>query len=45
MDLQGIEKTLRDLEKQLDSDPHISKVTITVTLTKPKSGKAAPEKK
>ena len=43
MSTDGIEKALLDLEKQLDSDTHITKVTITITLIKPKPGKAIPD--
>ena len=38
--MDNIEKALKDLEEALKSNETVSRVTVTITLTKPKTDKA-----
>lgn len=42
--MKDIEKALQDLAKALKSNETVSRVTVTITLTKPKPNKATKSK-
>ena len=43
--MENIEKALRDLAKDVESNPTVKSVKVTITLQKPKPSKAKPESK
>lgn len=43
--MNDITKALQDLAKAVESNPTVKSVKVTVTLQKPKSSKAKPERK
>ena len=42
--MDNIEKALKELQKAIESNETVSKVSITITMTKPKSDRATPNK-
>lgn len=43
--MKDIEKALKELEKALKSNDSVSRISVTLTFTKPKSNKAKPQSK
>lgn len=43
--MKDIEKALKDLAKALENNETVSRVTVSITLVKPKTDKAKPQSK